>query len=138
MLELGYPADGSFEAFLPRFRSFLERAVGSGRWHVWLAEDVDGAVLGSVYLQTIEVVPRPSVPPKGPWGYLTTFFVIPEARERGVGTRLLDALLAEARRQGLRRVQVWPSERSASLYRRFGWTESPDALELDLIGDEPG
>lgn len=58
-------------------------------------------------------------------------------RERGLGARLLDAVLAEVRQRGLARValEVYASNaRARSLYRRFGFLEEGvkrDARILD-------
>ncbi len=60
---------------------------------------------------------------RGAW--LEELFVIPEARGRGTGTRLLEAALDVARGQGAVAVDLEVErghERAASLYRRHGFT----------------
>jgi ribosomal protein S18 acetylase RimI-like enzyme len=51
-------------------------------------------------------------------------FVAPEARSRGVGTRLLDAIAEEARLRGYREVRldvVDENTRARALYERVGY-----------------
>jgi GNAT superfamily N-acetyltransferase len=129
--EQGYATGGDRESFATAFAGFLEDALSSGRWMVWVADAGDHLV-GHVYLQVVSVVPRPGRQPKLRWGYVTTFFVDPRFRGAGVGTELMDALVEFAQTQELELLQVWPSERSVTLYRRAGFVTSPDAMELPL------
>jgi GNAT superfamily N-acetyltransferase len=129
--ELGQADGGDLRAYRLQYRAWLAAALATGRWHVWVA-DAGDRLVGKVYLQVVDVVPRPWDPPKRRWGYVTTFYVDPVVRNAGVGTRLMAELTALARSLGLELLQVWPSERSAPLYRRLGFAPSPDALELPI------
>lgn len=130
-MELGHAEEGDLQGYRPQYRAWLGAALATGRWHVWVA-DAGNRLVGKVYLQVVDVVPRPWDPPKRRWGYVTTFFVEPALRNAGIGTRLMHELTALARSLGLEWLQVWPSERSAPLYRRLGFGPSPDALELPI------
>ena len=132
--ELGHAAGADLAAYRRQYRAWLEGALATGNWHVWVA-DAGDRLVGKVYLQVVDIVPRPWNPPKRRWGYVTTFYVEPELRNGGIGARLLDEVTALSRSLGLRRLQVWPSERSAPLYRRHGFAPSPDALELPVLPD---
>jgi GNAT superfamily N-acetyltransferase len=71
----------------------------------------------------------------GAW-FLNLLFVLPERWGEGIGGTLLDAVLAEARRQSCSRIVLWTeedNERSHRLYRRRGF--SPTGR---LIGDDAG
>jgi GNAT superfamily N-acetyltransferase len=91
----------------------------SGRRVTWLAE-VDGRPVGMVNLAVFTRMPRPGQPPSR-WGYLGNAFVLADHRDRGVGGRLLAALLRYADEQGFARVVLSPSPRSARFYRRAGF-----------------
>ncbi|MBY0335366.1 MAG: GNAT family N-acetyltransferase [Acetobacteraceae bacterium] len=57
--------------------------------------------------------------------HLRWFIAGPAVRGRGEGGRLLDAAIAHARLQGLRRITLWTLDRleaAASLYARAGFT----------------
>ena len=59
-------------------------------------------------------------------GYVQTVAVAPAAQGRGIGTRLMVALLREARRVGLPVVGLEvraDNERAQALYRRFGFNQ---------------
>lgn len=58
-------------------------------------------------------------------GYIQTIAVAPSAAGRGVGTRLIVALLREARRVGVPTIGLEvraDNERAQALYRRFGFS----------------
>jgi GNAT superfamily N-acetyltransferase len=107
----------------------------AGPWRIWLAE-ADGAACGHVFLCLVERVPSP-YPHAGALGYVTNFYVTPEQRGHGVGRALLDELTRHAREHHLETLVVWPSERSAPLYRRCGFDGPGELLELPLAEGAP-
>lgn len=118
------------EEFAGQFRAWAVAALGDVRWRVWVAV-VDGQVVGHVYLERVDKVPRP-VGRSGAWGFLTAFYVEKPFRDRGVGQRLLRAAIDWAISAGLEFVQVWPSKRSIALYKRMGFVREDEALVLQL------
>jgi GNAT superfamily N-acetyltransferase len=93
----------------------------------WLAE-ADERPVGMVNLVIFERMPWPGRA-AGRWGYLGNAFVLAAYRDRGIGTRLLGALLGYADENGLVRVVLSPSERSVPFYQRAGFGPA-DALML--------
>lgn len=65
-------------------------------------------------------------------GYVSNFYVIAAERGAGTGAALLQTAIADARRRGLDRVVLWPTERSRSLYERHGFGRPRALLELPL------
>jgi GNAT superfamily N-acetyltransferase len=120
----------SAAAFCAAFAGFVRRALAAGAWTVWVAE-ADGRLLAHVYVQAVEKVPRPDRP-AARWGYATAVYTVPEARNQGIGSRLLRRVIAWAAADGLELLLLWPSERSVPFYERAGFGRSPDALERDL------
>ena len=112
----GDVADEGFEA---RFLDWYERE--SGRRICWLGE-VSGEPVGMMNLAIFERMPRPGHDDAGTWGYLANAFVLAPYRNRGVGARLLAALLAHADDHGYLRVVLRPSERAIPFYQRAGFT----------------
>ena len=123
------------EAYTDRFVGFALQALGSDRWRAWVARGPSGLV-AAMWLQT---VPRVPVPGKraGPIGYLTNVYVRPEHRDRGLGTRMLERVLAWCRDQGYSCVITWPAARSRPFYRRGGFDRPDDPFVVDLVRDEP-
>jgi GNAT superfamily N-acetyltransferase len=85
--------------------------------------------VGMAWLAILERIPGPER-----WrrlsGSLQSVYVLPSHRDRGIGARLVDAALADARDRGLEYLIVHPSEPAFSLYRRAGFAETPKLLEL--------
>jgi len=111
----GDVADKGFEA---RFLDWYERE--SARRISWLAE-LSGEPVRMMNLAIFERMPRPGHDDAGTWGYLANAFVLAPYRNRGVGARLLTALLAHADDHRYLRVVLRPSERAIPFYQRAGF-----------------
>ncbi len=103
--------------FEDRFTDWFERTVPTRR--TWIAY-ADGVPVGMMSMGLFERVPKPDKP-QSFWGYLSTAFVVPEARNAGVGRLLLDAVLDHARSEGFARVVLHPSDRAIPFYHRAGF-----------------
>jgi GNAT superfamily N-acetyltransferase len=119
--------DAGFEA---RFTDWYQ--TESSRRVTWVAE-ADGALVGMVNLVVFSRMPRPGHQPSQ-WGYVGNAFVLAPYRNRGVGTRLLNALLEYTTNHRFARVVVSPSDRSIPFYRRAGFGAA-DMLMAMVIGD---
>lgn len=73
----------------------------------------------------------------GPEGYLTELFLIGEHRGAGIGTELLDRVVAEARERGAYRLTLLNGTERASYerqyYRKRGWQERDDVAGFVLL-----
>jgi|SRR3954464_5729771 N-acetylglutamate synthase-like GNAT family acetyltransferase len=66
------------------------------------------------------------------YAYLTDVVVAPDARGKGVGTWMIEAILAHPDLQGLRRVTLLTRD-AEDLYRKFGFTtEMPTSKYMEL------
>jgi GNAT superfamily N-acetyltransferase len=108
---------GDDPGFAERFAAWFEQETA--RRITWLAE-VDGGAVGMVNLTVFERMPQPGRAPSR-WGYLANAFVLAAFRDRGIGGRLLDALLGYADEHDFARVVLNPSARAIPLYRRAGF-----------------
>ena len=106
------------------FDEHLEH-VGAG--HIWVAER-DGAVVGFVGLIV-----------EGRRGELEPLVVTRDARGSGVGRALAECVIAAAREQGLRRLDVRPAARNVSAVQFFhdAGFETLGQYELMLYLDPP-
>ena len=75
-------------------------------------------LLGTVTLDTNDVLP--SCPYFGVSPWMSSLLVVEEARGRGVGRALAQALETEAVARGLQWVWLW-TVKSAALYEKWGW-----------------
>lgn len=99
--EQGVPRDIEIDAQDPR------------SLHV-VAEDAAGAVIGTARLL--------------PDGHVGRFAVAAACRGRGVGERLLQALLAEAARRGHRRTVLHAQVAAEGFYARYGFERTGDVF----------
>jgi GNAT superfamily N-acetyltransferase len=118
--------------FVDRCRSWMADCLLSSVWRCWLAER-NKNVIGSIWLQLIEKIPNPTAEPES-YAYITNFFIIESERRKGLGSRLLFTALSWCKDAGVHAVILWPTEKSRSLYERFGFAVQPDLLEL-VIAD---
>lgn len=124
------PARQDHAEFVARCAAWMrDELTARVRWRAWVVVS-DGTIVGQAWLQTIEKMPNP-VAERERHGYVSNVFVQPECRG-GVGSRLLDAVLAWAKADELDRVILWPSPRSVTLYERNGFTHHGDVMELAL------
>jgi GNAT superfamily N-acetyltransferase len=122
-------------AYTDRFVGFALQALGSDRWRAWVARGTSGPV-AAMWLQTVHRVPVPGKQ-AGPIGYLTNVYVRPEHRDRGLGTRMLERVLAWCREQGYSCVITWPAARSRPFYRRGGFDRPDEPFVVVLVRDQP-
>jgi GNAT superfamily N-acetyltransferase len=112
------------EGFEDEFRAWFETEAGHRVF--WLAT-VGGTAVGMVNLMLFDRMPTPGGP-SGGWGYLGNMFVLGSHRDAGVGSVLIDALLAWADEHGLERVVLNPTDRSIPFYRRKGFAEATELM----------
>ena len=120
-------ADGEF---LDRCRSWMAEHLQSDRWRCWVIER-DQILIGTLWIQLIEKIPNPSTEPEF-YGYITSFFINESERGHGFGSQLLSRALAWCQEAGVHDIILWPTEKSRSLYERFGFVSPTDLLELSV------
>src|SRR5262249_26511156 len=129
------PATQDLNAFAARCSDWMHSRLHDGsRWTAWLAER-DGRIVGTLWVQIIEKLPNPGAESEV-HAYISNFFIVPEARNVGVGTRLLHAAVAHCKAHGVDNVFLWPSERSIPLYHRAGFESPTNLLALNLGGEK--
>jgi GNAT superfamily N-acetyltransferase len=134
--ELAPPAETEQE-FVERAGSWLADRLGETAWMGWLACE-EAEPVGLVLVQLVEKVPNPVVEPES-LGYITSLYVRPHCRGRGVGEALLRTAVAYCRNVGVDTVVLWPSARSVPLYLRHGFRRQGEVMELRWpAGSSPG
>jgi GNAT superfamily N-acetyltransferase len=108
------------EVFVSRFVRWAKEHASSHRCVVAVR---DGAVVGMAWLATMSRPPTPAALVRFS-GDVQSVYVVPEERDRGLGGRLIEAILTIARELGLERVTVHSSERAIPLYSRHGFAVS--------------
>ena len=94
-------------------------AAEGDRRLVWLAA-LGGEPAGMATLLEYRRMPRPDRLDSR-WGYVGNMFVSEDLRNRGIGSALLAAVIAESRARGYARLVLSPTERAVPFYRRAGF-----------------
>lgn len=121
---------GAYDRFVADFIRICTAEWRPDEMVHWIT--ADGAhVLAVMSIAIVRKLPSPENL-RGRWGYLTNSYVLPEARNAGVGRQLLAAIEAWAGAEDLELLLVWPSERAHPFYARAGFRRYPDPLVLRL------
>ncbi|MBW3622053.1 MAG: GNAT family N-acetyltransferase [Armatimonadetes bacterium] len=116
--------------FIEACTLFLQRGLRRETWVYWVAEEAE-EIVSHLFIQMIEKVPAPGdLHPK--WGYVTNVYTRPDFRDRGVGSELMEHVVRWAGEIGLELLIVWPSRESATFYRRAGFENSGEIMELNF------
>ena len=126
----------SEENFLERCARWMSTALQQDNWRCWVAER-DKTLVGALWLQIIEKIPNPTAEPER-IAYITNFFIDESQRGQGLGTCMLNEVLAWCREQQSHKgkliagIILWPTDRSRPLYLRHGFEVPTNLLDLDL------
>ena len=122
----GAASDQEFEAHVA---GWLD-AEGDRRL-VWLAA-LDEEPAGVASLLEYHRMPRPDRLASC-WGYVGNMFVREDLRNRGIGSALLAAIIAESERRGYARLVLSPTQRAVPLYERAGFVDAGAAAGDDRM-----
>lgn len=118
-------ASESRDRFIARCTGWMAERLGRTSWRCFVAQ-ADRAIVGHVWLALIDKVPNPGDQEPERHAYLTNLYVQPAARG-GTGKALMEAALEWCRGQDVDTVLLWPTERSRTLYARYGFA-APGAI----------
>jgi len=122
--------DASDPGFEDRMADWWVReADRRATWLAWAGEQPIGMAATVIF----ERMPAPGAP-TARWGYVSQVWVDAAYRRRGVASTLMGAVIAWARREGLVRLVLNPSDESRPMYAALGFREASDLLRLDLSG----
>ena len=119
----------SFSDFEQECYSFFEKAMPSGQWIVWVAEEA-GKILSHLYIELIQKVPRPGRPTH-PFAYLTRLYTVPEYRNMGIGSKMLNRINEWIKENQYEFVIVWPGGQS------YTYTQDKNVHLLETIETLP-
>jgi GNAT superfamily N-acetyltransferase len=120
----------AYERFVTEFIHICTEEWRADELVHWLAAEGEH-VLAVMSIAIIRKLPSPENL-RGRWGYISNSYVLPQARNAGVGQQLLAAIETWARAEDLELLLVWPSERAYPFYARAGFRRYPDPLVLRL------
>lgn len=110
---------------------YLATHVEADAYRLWVAEDEHGRILGMAALVVVDRPPHPRSRRSGE-GFVVNVYTLPRWRGRGVARAVMEALLADARALGLRRVYLRTSSEGRPLYEAMGFRDPGNYLSYDL------
>jgi len=122
--------DGKTEILRKSLLEYFTKAIPSNDFIGWVAE-YDGKIIGTSGMVVWQIPAKYGGVESGKLGYLLNFYTVPEARRMGIGTRLLNELIKEAKSLGLKDLRLHASRYGINIYRKAGFFE-PDEPELVL------
>ncbi|MDI2588737.1 GNAT family N-acetyltransferase [Psychrobacillus sp. NEAU-3TGS] len=116
-----------FESFKAECHTFLESALKSETWFIWVAEQ-DAKIISHIYIQLIEKVPRPGRITY-PFAYMTNVYTEKEYRKQGIGSKLITTINEWVSENNYEFIIVWPSDDSVEYYKRNGYVRCKEPME---------
>lgn len=102
-----------------KLRVYLQKWIPNGGFMAFVAEE-DGSVCSSAFLSVVERPPRTAFS-SYLVGTVYNVFTYPEHRRKGAATRVMDALLEEARLQNIASVDLLATADGKPLYEKLGF-----------------
>jgi len=125
-----HPEDDETEILRKALRQYFSEAIPSNNFIAWLAE-YNGKIIGTSGMVVWRMPAKYGGLESGRLGYILNLYTVPEARRKGICTRLLNELIKEAKSLGLKYLHLHASEEGINIYRKAGFVE-PDQTELIL------
>ena len=125
-----HPEDNATKVLRASLTKYFAKAIPSKEYIAWVAEH-EGRIIAT---SGMVVWQKPAIyggGESGKLGYLLNFYTVREARRKGIGTRLLNELIKEAKSMGLKYLHLHASRDGINIYRRAGFSE-PREPELEL------
>jgi len=127
---LNHPENNETRVVRKSLLEYFTEAIPSRDFVAWVAE-CGGKIVATSGMVVWRIPARYGAVESGKLGYLLNFYTIPEARGKGIATRLLNELIEEAKSMDLRYVHLHASKDGEPIYRKAGFVE-PKMPELVL------
>ncbi|MBL4953713.1 GNAT family N-acetyltransferase [Neobacillus sp. OS1-32] len=110
--------------------SFFINKLNDQSLHQWLVEDQEEVIAcGAVIFYQFP----PSYSNKsGKKAYITNMYTKKSYRGQGIATSLLSKLVEEAKNAGITKIWLGASKMGRPVYKKFGFKETDEWLELDV------
>lgn len=111
-------------------REFFRHKLSDGSLIQWLVEDEQDIIAcGAIVFYDF---PPSYTNRSGKKGYICNMYTNENYRGQGIATQLLDKLVEEAKQLGVTRIWLGASKMGMPVYKKFGFIESNEWLELNM------
>jgi GNAT superfamily N-acetyltransferase len=114
---------------------YIAQAMPAGTFRSWVVER-DGAIVSGGGLQLRTLMPRPGYVYGEPEGLIVSMWTDPEHRRRGLGRRIVEAILAWGRANGVTRFTLHASNDGRPLYELHGFRQTNE-MRLESSSTDP-
>lgn len=124
--------EGATEDFdlVPALKDYYKRHLKEGTFVSWLALDGD-KIIGTSGMSFVEKPPYFGCP-SGRLGLLSSMFMNPDYRRKGIAKELLGRVVEEARAYGCGAVQITASDMGVKLYTAYGFVHNGNFMQYKL------
>jgi GNAT superfamily N-acetyltransferase len=130
--DMGIAAE--FEAMAPAMDRWLRDAIPAQTYRGWMAESTTGEVAAGGGLIVIPWPPGPmSMDPR--CGFIFNVYTGPSHRKQGLARRLMDAIHAWCRAEGIERVVLNASTFGKPLYEMMGYVATSEPMMRCRLAD---
>jgi len=109
---------------------YFEKALANNTCDVFLAED-NGKCIGTGIVFYYNSVPS-VLNVTGKNAYITSMYVNPEYRNKGIGTAILTKILEKAEDKGYKIIMLNASDMGRPMYEKMGFTDIQNGMLLQL------
>ena len=100
----------------------------SNEFIAWLAE-ADNEIIATSGLSFLQKPPH-FINITGKFAYIMNMYTKPEWRRKGIGSVLLERLIEEIKKKGIRSVVLHSTPTGRPLYEKYGFRENDDDKEM--------
>lgn len=124
----GEPADEA-ELCVNNEAYYREHLADGTHTACFAADSASGQIVGCGGICYQEEMPSPDNP-AGTNGYLMNIYTLPELRGGGVGRKIIEYLIEDARARGTGKIYLESSRMARALYEEMGFTGMEDYMKL--------
>jgi len=111
-------------------KEFFTNKMSDGSLVEWVVEDNDKIIAtGAIIFYEF---PPTYTNKSGKKAYITNMYTKESYRGQGIATKLLTKLVAEAKTAGIIKIWLGASKLGRPVYKKFGFKETDEWLELDI------
>ena len=120
--EMGHRPSPSLDLAMANSRIFVQKMLAEGRYHIWLAKNAQGQVVGGAGLTIYEWSPHPDTPAEFHRPLVKNVYITPAYRRQGIARLLMDAIITFCRTAEYTQLWLHASEGGRPLYEAMGFT----------------
>lgn len=130
-MDAGHLSEEDENAIRIQVKSYFEKHLAFGDFVATIAK-VDGQIASAAFL-IIQERPANLSFPTGVTATLLNVITYPEYRQKGLATRVVEAIIKEAKKKNVSSIELYSTGEGKSLYKKLGFKQpSYEAMRLKL------